>query len=214
MPRTARKKKGDHKGFSSLVLACIDNFMVCRNQTQAYAAVRPGAKDSSRTASRIFARPEVQAEITRREEHLRRVSTMDAAEVINRLSLIARANIKDLCNDDWSLRPLGEIPDELAYAISSVKDTTRTSTDKAGRTEVVRTVKVFLKDSKSSLDSLAKHLGLFKDGEGGGGTTNNILAVLHANLRLDELSLDELRTLLALVEKIKPQDDALPEGEK
>lgn len=176
------------------------------NGAEAFRRIEPAAKNPRRKAFDLIRRsPALRKAIEARQAELARMAKADAEEVITRLSIVGRANIKAYLNGDWSLKPLDEIPEDLAYAILEHEETT--TTRGAGENAVtVRTVRIRLKDSLSALDKLAKTLGLFKGDENPNNV--NVLALIQNNLHLQDMSSDDLRLLAAVIRK------KLPEGEK
>jgi phage terminase small subunit len=203
------KRRNPHpSGLTPLQAACVDRFMVLRDQTKAYVEARGGKepRQARTTASRIFRLPQVKAEIAKREEALRRVSDMEAAELIRLWSIEARGDIANYFNGDWTIKQLDEIPKDLTYAIESVRHTTRTTGSGKDRV-TTHAVDFKLSDRGRAKESLAKYLGLFKaDNEQ---KANNILAMIQANLNLKALSVEDVRLLREIVRKMQP----LPEGE-
>lgn len=189
-----------NKTLSPRQRAFIDAFMVCRNGAEAVRKAGYRCKNPGEYAGLLLRHDPVREEVARREADLRRVSQMEAEEVVTLLSIVGRANIKTYLNGDWSLKPLAEIPEALAYAIESVKETTRTTGGK--QPETIKVVEFKLKDSLAALDKLAKHLGFYKaDNEQI--RPMGTLSELHERLNLKALSAEEVRTLRDLILKMQ-----------
>lgn len=129
------------------------------NATQ--AAIRAGY--SEKTARSIgqenLTKPDIQAEVQRMMR--KRVEMVDrsAADVVKALEKIAFFDIKELYNEDGSLKPINELPDHIAVAICGVEFETSVNEDG----EVVTEPKRYkLADKKGALELLGRHLGLFQ----------------------------------------------------
>ena len=132
------------------------------NATQ--AAIRAGySKRSARQlASRALSQDDI-AEAVRLGMEKRAAKVEVSSDfVLSQYLKLASVDVADLFDEYGNLKNIHEIPPEVRQAISSVETETR----KDGRgddAEDVTTKKVKLWDKKSTLDSLARHLGMFKD---------------------------------------------------
>jgi phage terminase small subunit len=117
--------------------------------------------------------------------------TSDA--VLQELAKMAFANIQDLYDEFGILKPINELPREVAAGIQSVK---------VNLTEACAVQEVKLWDKKGSLELLGKHLKLFAEV---GSKENPIFAVsasLIASMSDDEIE-EELKRYDAISESIK-----------
>jgi phage terminase small subunit len=133
----------------------VDEYLVDLNATQ--AAVRAGY--SARTAREIgrenLDKPDIQAALqTAFAARSQRVE-IDQDWVIRRLARIADLDLRKLFTDDGTLRPIQELPEDVAGAISSV--------DVIKRKDDAEEYRVRLPDRIRALDLLGRHLGMFRD---------------------------------------------------
>jgi len=125
------------------------------------AAIRAGysEKTAKDIACENLAKPYLKERITKlkQERIIRTQITQD--RVLQEYASLAYFDIRKLFNDDCSLKKLSELDDETAAAIIGME------IDEIGLGDTVigTTKKVKIADKKGSLDSLARHLGMFDD---------------------------------------------------
>ncbi|HSW65267.1 MAG TPA: terminase small subunit [Dissulfurispiraceae bacterium] len=136
----------------------VQEYLVDLNATQ--AAIRAGY--SQRTAGWIGPQllgkthiaEAVQGAMAKREE--RTEITQD--RVLKEYAKLAFLDPRRFYNDDGQLLQVHELPEDVAAALSSME----VVTERAGELELaVRKIK--FSDKKAALDSIARHLGMFKD---------------------------------------------------
>lgn len=132
----------------------IKEYLIDLNATQ--AAIR--ANYSKRTADRIGPQllgktciaQAIQFEMDKRSKKLE----ITAERVLEEIAKMAFANIQDIYDENGILRPISELPREVAAAVQSVK---------VNLTEACAVQEVKLWDKKGTLELLGKHLKLFTD---------------------------------------------------
>jgi phage terminase small subunit len=134
----------------------VEKYLVDLNATK--AAVRAGY--SEKTAHEIghqnLSKVEIQEALqTAFAARSKRVE-VDQDWVVRRLARIADLDLRKLFAEDGTLRPIHELPEDVAGAIASV-DVVR----RRGDAEEYR---VRLPDRIRALDLLGRHLGMFRDG--------------------------------------------------
>ena len=136
----------------------VQEYLVDLNATQ--AAIRAGY--SKRTAEWIgpqllgktHVSEAVQKAMAKREE--RTEITQD--RVLKEYAKLAFLDPRRFYDDDGQLLQVHELPEDVAAALSSME----VVTERAGELELaVRKIK--FSDKKAALDSIARHLGMFKD---------------------------------------------------
>lgn len=161
MPRFKKGKLNDR------YMLLVDKYFELKfDQTAAVAAAGFKSKANAYSA-RLFRRPEIQAEIAKRQKRLREKHELTQDWVIERLMAIADsgrvlAKYKIPQPDGtlaWDFRDATE-EDLAAISELSVDFYTEGKGDKA---EQIKKFKVSVSDPKGALDSLARHLGLFND---------------------------------------------------
>ena len=123
--------------------------------TKTQACIDAGYSD--RSSFRVFTNPEVIKEIKRRQHSMSTKSGVTADWIIERLKLIAGADLADLLiiNDDGTGYPdLNKLTPGLKAALSGFES------DSFGD---VTKIKVKLSDKLRALEMLARHLGMFND---------------------------------------------------
>lgn len=161
--RDQRKNRGirfQQIGVASLTpteLRFIDEFMVDRKAEA--AAIRAGYKPSKARArsKELLVRPEIQAEIARRDMELNARTRVNMEEIILELKRMAFFDIRSLFNPDGSLRKnVHELTEDEARALVNFDIITL---DREGN----YIVKLNPGNKLKALELLGKHLKMFTD---------------------------------------------------
>lgn len=131
----------------------VDEYLIDLNAGA--AALRAGfsARTAGRQGQYLIHFPHIAAEIARRQAALAKEAGITVAWVLERYRRIADADLRLLYDESGELRPIREMPDELATAIAGIE----TESGANG----VRVKKVRRWEVTKALDSLAKYLGMF-----------------------------------------------------
>lgn len=155
-----------------------NEYLVDLNATRAYKVAYPNCKKdetASAAGSRMLGNVKVKEYITQRQEELQKETEVTQQKVINELAAIAFFNIKNIYNDDGSLKSMKDIDNKTAKAISSVKilqkaGSMKISINPNGKDDEVpiehigeQTIEYKTNDKKGALELLGKHLGMFND---------------------------------------------------
>lgn len=124
------------------------------------AAIKAGyaEKSAAQQASRFLARPEVQAYIATLIEQRCERTQIDADWVLERLAEIDAMELRDIFNDDFTLKPLNDWPLSWRKYINSfeVAELAAAGGDPA---KIARTLKKLkLPDKQKNLDQIGKHV--------------------------------------------------------
>lgn len=167
MPKTATRKPKAlpakpprEKKLSANMLKFIDGYIKHGNQTKAYMDAYPECKSSAwSSAHDLLKKPEIQAEVARRQAQLAKKADITAEMIVNEWAKIGFANILDYITIDeetgHATIDLRNVTRETGAAISEVV----TGTDKSGNAYT----KIKLHPKDPALEKLAKKLGLLKD---------------------------------------------------
>jgi phage terminase small subunit len=127
------------------------------------AAIRAGYAEKSAEvqASQLLRKPKVRQAVD--EALARRSARVEISQddVLRELLRLATVDIGKAFDANGDMLPLKEMPEDVRRAISSVEVETHFAGDGDERFEVGRLKKVKFWDKKGSLDSLAKHLGMY-----------------------------------------------------
>jgi phage terminase small subunit len=163
------------------------------NGTQ--AAIRAGysAKTANEQSARLLANVSIQ-EFTKglMEERANRCE-VDADKVLKELSKIAFSDLRKFYGPDGQLLPIGQIDDESAGAISSLKsyEEKLQATDDDGEQIVQGTNKeIRMHDKLKALEMLGKHFGVFEKDNG-----------QKSMLVIPQLSPEQIKALNAKIER-------------
>lgn len=152
-----------------------DEYLIDLNATRAYKVAYPNCKKDETVranASRLLTNANVQEYIAQGQQELQEATKITQKKVIDELAAIAFFNIKNIYNEDGSLKAIKDIDNETAKAISSVKTLQRAGSmkisieaDKECPIEHLneQTIEYKTNDKKGALELLGKHLGMFKE---------------------------------------------------
>lgn len=140
-------------------------YLVDLNGTRAYKAAYATDKDSTaRTnASKLLANPNIQAVIQRAKDKLAKKLEISTERVLKEYARLSFYNPKDFFDENGDLIPIHELSDDAAAAIQGIDIVVNKNS--AGK-QVSVTKKIKLVTKHQPLESLSKHLGLFKEGGG------------------------------------------------
>lgn len=157
-----RWNKGRYKPDGSLTdreQFFVAEYLIDFNGTK--AAIRAGYSPNSAavTASKLLAKPNIKAEMERQYAKIYDSLSVRARRVIEELVRISFSDVRELFDSNGQLRPIADLPDSIAPAISSVEVVKRYS-DKETSEYVT---KIRLWDKTRALQMLGKHLGILRD---------------------------------------------------
>lgn len=137
----------------------VDEYLVDLNATQ--AAIRAGysAKTANEQGARLLANVSVQNAIRERQEVLKMKTEITQEWVVERYRRIVEGCDKRLFfNDDGSVKPPSQWSAEMGLAVAGFE-----VQELGDEGLAVSVSKLRFQDAKATLDSLARHLGMFKD---------------------------------------------------
>lgn len=153
-----------------------DEYLIDFNATRAYkAAYKSCRKDETANVngSRLLRNAKVKEYIAEKQQEIQERNKITQDTIIQELAKIALFNIKDIYNENGTLKKVTELDDDTAKAISGVKILQKAGAMKIslnGRNEEVpighipeQTVEFKTNDKTKALELLGKHLGMFKD---------------------------------------------------
>ena len=97
----------------------------------------------------------MQEYIAEKQQEMQERNKITQDTIIQELAKIALFNIKDIYNEDGTLKKVTELDDDTAKAISGVK-----ILQKAGAMKIILSK---TNDKTKALELLGKHLGMFKE---------------------------------------------------
>lgn len=153
-----------------------DEYLIDLNATRAYKVAYPNCKKSEtarKLGSRLMTNDDVQAYIQKQIQEREKRTEITQDMIIKELAKIALFNIKDIYNENGTLKKVTELDDDTAKAISGVK-----IQQKAGAMKISlskkndevpiehipeQTIEFKTNDKTKALELLGKHLGMFKE---------------------------------------------------
>ncbi|WP_167647370.1 terminase small subunit [Mameliella alba] len=128
------------------------------------AYVEAGYKANRSNAARMNANEHIQQRIRELQEAAAERAEIDAARVLEEICDVALSDIRDLFNQNGSLRDVENMPVKVVKAIQSIKvSSKKVPGSEAGETVITTEIKFW--DKIAALEKLAKHFMLY-DGNG------------------------------------------------
>ena len=140
----------------------VEEYLVDLNATQ--AAIRAGysEKTAGSQAFDLLKKPEIQNAIQEAQKKLSERTQITQERVLAEYAKIAFLDPRKLFNDEGQIKPISELDDDVAAAIGGI-DVVVSYSGSGEDKEPDFTKKIKLIDKKGALDSIARHLGMFKD---------------------------------------------------
>ena len=132
----------------------VEEYLIDMNGARAAGYSESAARE---TASRLLKTPEVAEAVRKARASLSERTEITQDWVLQRWAAIADVDKRAFFDDAGRLRPVSEWTREMALAVDGL-DVTETEGEIA-----VKVSKLKLSSSKAALDSIARHLGMFKD---------------------------------------------------
>lgn len=130
------------------------------------AAIRSGYSENRAevTASELLAKGDIQEYLSQRQKELQEVTGINQKRVLEEYAKLAFVDIRKFYDTNGRLLTPHEIPDDVAGALAGIEIFEEFGFDKSGEKQHVGdTKKIKTYDKVKALDSLAKHLGMFKE---------------------------------------------------
>ncbi|MGH8073651.1 MAG: terminase small subunit [Lysobacter sp.] len=152
-----------------------DEYLIDFNATAAYQRAGYKAKGAAAmaAASRLLARPEVQAYLAKRKSELLAKVEVNQEEVLRRLAFMALGDIRTLFDGNGNLKPMSELTPEEASLIQGVEMFEEYAGRGEDREAIGMTKKLKLVSRLDAVKTLGTHFGMFArklehSGPGGG----------------------------------------------
>lgn len=138
-------------------------YVVDLNATQAAKRAGYSKKSARIIAAQNLSKLNIQYRLQQLVDELQKNTGVNAERVIREYAKVGFSNIKDFITEGNEITDISELPDEIAAAVDSIQcDIRHDGGDSDGYTEKV---KVKLHSKLGALNSLGKHLKIFKDDE-------------------------------------------------
>lgn len=163
----------------------VDEYLIDLNATAAYkrAGYTAEGNAAEAAASRMLSNVKVAEAIQKAMDGRSNETKIDAARVLSEIGKLAFADIRKVFDEHGRLRPIHELPDEIAASVSSIEVVT--SRIPGGEpSEVEHTAKIKFWDKRGSLELLGRHLKMFTDktevsGKDGGPIEHKVDPITH-----------------------------------
>lgn len=153
-----------------------DEYLIDFNATRAYKAVYKSCrKDETANVngSKLLRNTKVKEYIAEKQKEIQERNKITQDTIIQELAKIALFNIKDIYNENGTLKKVTELDDDTAKAISGVKILQKAGAMKISLSKTndeiplehipEQTVEFKTNDKTRALELLGKHLGMFKE---------------------------------------------------
>ena len=142
--------------------AFCEFYIECGNATAAYRKAYPKSikwkdKTVNEAASRLLKNSKVYARVRELQREASKRNELTVDDLIQELKGILFFNPKDLYNEDGCLKPINDLPDEVAACIASL-DIEENHFGEG----VQRKAKVKFHSKLDAIEKLAKHLGFYE----------------------------------------------------
>lgn len=162
--RKGVEPRGERKLTPKLV-RFVDEYLVDLNATQ--AAIRAGfsAKTAKQAGYRALTNVDVQLAIEAKRKELAATVGITRERVLTEMAKLAFSDLRQLYNEDGSLKHPHEWPEGAAGSVSGIDfETVRVGrADEDGVVERTQVAKVKLWDKGKQLENLLRHLGMDQD---------------------------------------------------
>jgi phage terminase small subunit len=115
----------------------------------------------------LLGKDKIRARIAELRREIQESTMITAQRTLEELAKIGYMDVRRLFDEKGNLIPIPELDSDTAAAISSIEVSEVVSeqlgTEDAPRVVLTRVRKIRLVDKKGALDSMARHLGMFKD---------------------------------------------------
>jgi len=135
-------------------------YVIDLNQTQAYIRAGYAAKGAKDNASRLTANDSIQARITELQKYISERLQISAADVARELMRLGFSNVADFLEDNDKLKEIVKLPRHITAAVASIK--TGETSNGIGAPPTIET-EIKFHSKERALESLAKHVGFFKE---------------------------------------------------
>lgn len=162
-----------------------DEYLIDLNGTAAYKRAGYKAKNDNVAAveaSKLLSNPKIAQFVQKAMDERSKEVKIDSSRVLAEIGKLAFADIRKVFDEQGRLRPIHELPDEIAASVSSIEVVT--SRIPGGEpADVEHTAKIKFWDKRGSLELLGRHLKMFTDktevtGKDGGPQEHKVDATL------------------------------------
>lgn len=174
----------------------VDEYLIDNNATQACIRSGYSKKNADKIASQLLGNTRVADAIEAKRRRLQIKTEITIEKVLNEYAKIGFCNMADYA--DWSeggviIKDKAALTRDQMAAISEISET---------KSKGETTVKIKLHDKKGSLDSIAKHLGMFIERKQITGADGGAIKIENSDIDLSALTTDELALFRSITEKL------------
>lgn len=153
------KKTTNEEKLTARQKAFVEEYLIDLNGTQACLRAGYSKKGAYTQASVLLSYPKIMKAIQEKMAERSKRTEITQDRVLEEYAKIAFCDVRQFFNDDGTVRPVSEWSNEMAACIGAL-DVVESGGDEA-MMAIVKKLKLI--DRTKALDSLARHLGMFKD---------------------------------------------------
>lgn len=146
----------------------VAEYLIDLNACQ--AAIRAGysAKTAESAGPQVLRNSAVAAAVAEGQAKRLQSAEISSVRILEEMRRLALSDLRQLFDASGNLRPIHELPDDVASTLSSVEVVKKNLAAGDGQTDTVHKLKTW--DKPKALEMLAKHLGLLIERVGHTGT--------------------------------------------
>ena len=142
-------------------LAFVAQYCIDRNATQAAIHAGYAPKNARITASQLLTKPNIQAELNKKLNVIAKRNDITVDRIVQELTRIGTVDIRDAFDENGNLKPIKEIPEDVARAIAGIEVDDLFEGSGREKEKIGYTRKIRLTDKVRALETLGKHFKMF-----------------------------------------------------
>lgn len=151
------------EGLTAKQHAFVAAYIQYRNGAKAARIAGYAEASAHVTASQLLSKPNIQAVLAKFQAKTTTIAEMSASQVLTELARIASADIGLAYNEDGTLKPLSEIPEDVRRAMSGIDIEKKYERNGRDVEHVADVVRAKFWDKTKALDLIGKHHKLFTE---------------------------------------------------
>lgn len=140
-----------------------EEYLIDLNATQAATRAGYSEKTAYSIGQENLKKPEIQQYIQSKQKKLQNKLEITQEKVLQEYAKVAFFDIREIYNDDNSLKSVKDIDENSAAAIAGIEVTEETAYEDGQKKNIGWTKKVKIQNKIAALEGLGRHLGLFND---------------------------------------------------
>ena len=143
-----------------------NEYLIDLNATRAYKVAYPNCKKDETAAqagSRLLRNVKVQEYLQKKQKEIEKRTEITQDMVVRELAKIGFSNIKDIYDENNSLKQIKDLDEDVTAVISSIETIEQYENVLGVKVKTGEIKKIKTYDKVNALVSIGKHLGMFKE---------------------------------------------------